>query len=371
MRGARLVVALLAIASAAGPGLLAQSSAHRTRNLILITLDGVRWQELFSGMDSTISADTLSGVYDLERLQRDYWRPTPEARRRALMPFFWDSLVPRGALLGDRTHGSLVSITNPHGFSAPGYQEILTGQYQPDVTTNDSVRYPHQTVLEYARRTLGLGQMQVTVFGSWENFRFYAASRPEAVYVNAGNDAVPEPFSTPLLARLASLQTRALALWEGSRLDAFTGAIGLEYLRRHQPRVVYFAFNDTDDLAHARRYDRLLDALHSTDDFLRELWRTVQSLPAYRDRTSLIITTDHGRGRSTKDWDDHGDGVPGSDEIWVSVIGPDTPARGATEGGGEVHQADVAATMLGLLGLDAVKFNPAAGPAIPGVGAGR
>jgi hypothetical protein len=371
MRGALLVGALLAIGGVTRHELVAQSGPHRTRNVILITLDGVRWQELFTGMDSTISADTLSGVYDLERLQRDYWRPTPEARRRALMPFFWDSLVPRGVLLGDRNRGSLVSITNPHGFSAPGYQEILTGQYQTDVTTNDSIRYPHQTSLEYARQALGLGKMQVTVFGSWENFRFYAASRADAVYVNAGNDAVPEPFTTPLLTRLASLQTRALALWEGSRLDAFTGAIGLEYIRRHQPRVVYFAFNDTDDLAHARRYDSLLDALHSTDDFLRELWQTVQSLPAYRDHTSLIITTDHGRGRSTKDWDDHGGDVPGSEEIWVAVIGPDTPRHGAANGGGEVHQADVAATMLGLLGLEAAKFNPAAGPAIPGVGAGR
>ncbi len=134
---------------------------------------------------------------------------------------------------------------------------------------------------------------------------------------------------------------------------------------------MYFAFNDTDDLAHSRRYDRLLDALHSTDDFLRELWHTVQSQPTYRDHTSLVVTTDHGRGRTTKDWDDHGDGVPGSEEIWVAVIGPDTPRTGEASHTAIAHQADVAATVLGLLGLDVNDFNPAAGSAIPATGAGR
>lgn len=361
----RSLAALLLLLTAAN---LSAQAPHKTRNLILITLDGVRWQDLFTGMDSIIAADSTSGVSDLDGLRRDFWRPTPEERRRALMPFFWDSLVSRGVIFGNRNRGSEANITNPHGFSAPGYQEILTGQYQPDVTSNDSIRYAHQTVLEYARRALKLGQMQVALFGSWENFRFYGASRADAVYVNAGYDAVPEPFNSPEMARLATLQTRALALWEGSRLDAFTGAIALEFMRRHKPRIVYIAFNDTDDLAHSRRYDRLLDALHASDDFLRELWGQIQRTPAYKGNTTLIVTTDHGRGRSTADWDDHGDDVPGSEEIWIAVVGPDTPRTGEVSNSPLVHQADIAATMLGLLGLDREQFSPAAGPAIPGVG---
>jgi sulfatase-like protein len=345
--------------------------ARQTRNVLLITLDGVRWQELFTGMDSIISADSASGINDLERLRRDYWRSTPEARRETLMPFFWDSLVPRGILLGNRNRQSAVAITNPHGFSAPGYQEILTGQYQPDVTSNDSVRYPHQTILEYLKQKLAVKPSQVAVFGSWENLRFYAASRDAVIFVNAGYDSVPKPLSTPTLDLLSKVQTRALALWDGSRLDAFTEAMGLEYLKRHKPRVMYFAFNDTDDLAHSRRYDRLLDALHSTDDFLRELWNTVQSMDTYRNHTSMVITTDHGRGKTPKDWSDHGDKVPGSDEIWVMVIGPDTPRTGEASNTTLVHQSDIAGTVLGLLGLDVNGFNPAAGKAIRGTGAGR
>jgi hypothetical protein len=318
-------------------------------------------------MDSVVSAvDSLSGIYKIDRLRADYWRPTPEARRRAVMPFFWDSLALRGMVFGNATRGSRATITNGQGFSAPGYQEILTGQAQPDVTSNDRIRYPHQTVLEYVRLRLALRRAQVAVFGSWENFREYAASREDAVFVNAGYDSLPASSATPEMQRLAVLQTRALALWEGSRLDAFTGAMALAYLRRYQPRVMYVAMNDTDDLSHNRRYDRVLDALHSLDQFLWELWTTAESMPAYRGRTTLIVTTDHGRGKTPEDWVDHGEGVPGSENIWIAVIGPFTPDRGELADVPAVHQANVAGTLLACLGLEVRDWNGTAAAALPG-----
>lgn len=356
------------------PGILAAQAAPRPRttHVILLTIDGVRGQEFFAGMDSVIGASgDSSGIYDLKRVEHDYWRPTAEQRRRVLMPFFWDSLAPRGIVYGNRTLGSRATITNGEGFSAPGYQEILTGHAQPDVTSNDPVRYSHLTVLEYVRRRLGLPQSQVVAITSWENFRFYVARDSTAVFVNAGYDTLPTALTTPLLRDLGRLQRRGLALWEGSRLDVFTGAIALEYLRVRKPRLMYISFNDTDDLSHTRRYDRLLDAFHATDDFLRELWQTIQSTPDLRDRTTLIITTDHGRGLLSSNWDDHGKDVPGSEQIWMAVIGPDTPATGEARNIAEVHQADVAATLLQFFGLSAADFNPSAGPVLPGAFAPR
>ncbi|MEO8138725.1 MAG: alkaline phosphatase family protein [Gemmatimonadota bacterium] len=360
LRGCLLL--LLALPASA---LLGQASGER--NMILVTLDGVRPEDFFGGMDSIVSAnDSLSGIYKIDRVRADFWRPTAEARRRAVMPFFWDSLAPRGMVFGNAARGSRVTITNGQGFSAPGYEEILTGQAQADVTSNDRIRYPHETVLEYVRRRLGLRQPKVAVFGSWENFREYSASREDAVFVNAGYDSLPDALTTPEMKRLAVLQTRALALWEGSRLDAFTGAMALEYLQHFQPRVMYVAMNDTDDLSHNRRYDRVLDALHSLDQFLWELWKTTESLPGYRGRTTLIVTTDHGRGKTPDDWTDHGAEVPGSENIWIAVIGPYTPDRGEVADVPELHQANIAGTLLACLGLDVREWNAAAAAAIPG-----
>ena len=357
-----LLCSLLVLGGAAG--LRAQAPADA--RVILITFDGIRAEDFFGGLDTIVSArEEDSGIYDLERLRRDYWRDTPEARRRAVMPFFWDSLAPRGMVLGDAARGSTVRITNPHGFSAPGYQELLTGHAQPDVTSNDQRRYPHRTVLEHVRATLRLAPERVAAFTSWENFRFYVASQEGAVFVNAGYDSIPADRQTPIMARLLGVQPRALALWEGSRLDAFTGALALEWLRRHDPRVMYLAFNDTDDLAHNRRYDRVLDALHALDDFLRELWQTVESLPAYRGRTTIILTTDHGRGHTPRDWTDHGEDVPGSETIWLAVIGPRTPDRGVVAGVAAT-QANIAATLLECLGLPGAGWSAETAPPVAG-----
>jgi len=345
------------------PSVAAAQAAH---NVVLVTLDGVRVQELFGGYDSVIAGadEKFHGIYAPTRLRADYWRATPDARRRALMPFFWDSLVPRGIVLGNPARGSRVTLANPHRFSAPGYLELLTGRYQPDVKSNDAILYPHRTILELVREGLGLRRDEVALFGSWENFRFYGASDSSMVVLNAGYDTLPGPLSTPLLSEFGRLQRRALALWEGSRLDAFTGAMALEYLRSRHPRLIYLAFNDTDDLSHSRRYDRLLDALNATDGFLKELWATIQGDPAYSGRTTLIVTTDHGRGRRPEDWDDHGSDVAGAEDIWVLAVGAGVSPRGEAEGGAPFRQAQVAATVLGLLGLPSALLGEGADPAL-------
>ena len=83
-----------------------------------------------------------------------------------------------------------------------------------------------------------------------------------------------------------------------------------------------------------------------------ELWDTVQSLEQYRDKTTLIITTDHGRGLQGSDWAEHDITIPGSADIWLAVIGPDTPDQGEVTAPGTVYQGQVAATLLQFLGID-------------------
>ena len=356
----RRAAALLALAVLP---LAAQAPSH----VILVTLDGVRTQEFFGGLDTLVlnGTERQHNVGDPAALRRRWWRPTPEERRRLLMPFFWDSLAPQGLVLGNVARGNQVLIQNPMRFSAPGYLDMFTGQAQPDVTSNDQKRYGHVTVLEHARRALGLAREQVALFGSWENFRWYAASDSTAVVVNAGSQAMEPALETPRTRELARLERRAQPIWHEARLDVFTGAMALEYLRTRHPRLMVVNFDDTDDLSHLRRYEPLLVALGGLDDFLHELWTTVQSDPRLRGRTTLIITTDHGRGRTPEDWSNHGEDVEGAQEIWLAVIGPGTAAVGEPLGVTGVQQAAVAGTILRCLGLDPAGLAGAA-PPVPG-----
>lgn len=305
-----------------------------------------------------------SGIYDEEVTRARYWRETPEERREALMPRFWKTLAPMGVVLGNKAKGSRVTVRNEHWFSYPGYSEILTGRPQPDVKSNDIVRYSHLTVLEHARRKLGLGRKDVAQIGSWDGFEAAAASRDDAFFMTGAYDFVSPELSTPSMDRIAGLRKRVMQLWEESSNDVLTFELAREYLVEHRPRVMWLGLGQSDDWAHARRYDRLLDYLHLADELLMEIWETVQSLETYRDRTTLILTTDHGRGVTPRDWAEHDFGIEGCQDIWVAVIGPETPDRGEMSDTVPVHQSDVAATLLQLLGLDYREFDPEAGPPI-------
>ena len=207
-----------------GPGARAAGTQLQTENVILITLDGVRIQEVFGGMDPLIvnGGEENSGIYDLERALNRFWRPTASERREALMPFFWQQLAPQGIVLGNKSAGSSMTPTNPHLFSAPGYVEILTGEFQPEVTSNSLRRYDHPTVLEHVQQALDLSYTDVAMIGSWEGFKYLAASRDDAFFTNGGYESVPAEYSSPRMDDLGHLQHRIMALWEVGRSDAVT-----------------------------------------------------------------------------------------------------------------------------------------------------
>jgi bisphosphoglycerate-independent phosphoglycerate mutase (AlkP superfamily) len=131
--------------------------------------------------------------------------------------------------------------------------------------------------------------------------------------------------------------------------------------------VLHIAFGETDDWAHEHRYDRLLASIGYFDRSLRKLWEALQSMPEYRGRTTMIVTSDHGRGGTLEDYGSHGAKVAGAEQIWLAAIGPDTPAKGEVETPAEVFQRDIAPTMIRLMGLDASAYAGATGKPISAV----
>lgn len=334
-------------------------SRLRTENVILITADGLRHEELFAGMDENLLAE------DNVELKTQYWRTTDKERRRALMPFFWDTLAPEGIVLGNRAGGSEVKVANPYWFSYPGYAEILTGQVLEEVTSNDSVRISRETVLEFVKRQLQLQTSQVASFASWSVFNFITAHREGAIFSNAGYQDVPERWSTSRLLELNQLQKEMLTPWKDVRHDAITFWMALEYLKTHRPRLLYLALGETDDWAHDGRYDRVLEIIREFDRYLEILWQTLQSIQQYREKTTLVITSDHGRGPGREDWTSHGKKIPGAEYIWLAVVGPDTPNRGEVSPSPTFYQKQVAATVLRFLGLHQEDFDSQAAPPVP------
>jgi hypothetical protein len=147
--------------------------------------------------------------------------------------------------------------------------------------------------------------------------------------------------------------------------DSFTHEDLLDYLATHTPRALFVGYGGTDDWAHEGKYDLVLQAAHQDDEHIAELWNTMQANPAYHDKVTFIITCDHGRGSGLKLWRDHGKKIDGAENIWIAVIGPDTPPTGEIASGPRVTQSQIAATIAALLGQDYRKDVPQAAPPLP------
>ncbi|RAK67714.1 alkaline phosphatase family protein [Phenylobacterium kunshanense] len=348
MRGAIILIAWLL-------ALLAPASAGAAeRRLVLVTLDGLDWTEVFRGADPQRAADKAF-VHEAALV-----KPFVEAadRRRALMPFLADVVGRQGVLIGDRDHGSCMAVANDKWFSYPGYNEILTGRPDPAITSNEHGPNRNVTVLEWLnRRPEFAGRVQAV--GSWRTFRDIINPERSGVPVNAGwEDA---PTASPAEAAIARMQQGAPRIWATVRLDMLTHAYALEALKRTRPKVLYIAYGETDDFAHEGRYDLTLGAAQRTDAFIAELWRTLQSDPDYAGRTTLIVTTDHGRGKGKADaWKHHGRPIfAESDATWTAIIGPDIAPGAQVAGCAGSNQ--IAATALKALGVDWRAYDPAAG----------
>ena len=133
------------------------------------------------------------------------------------------------------------------------------------------------------------------------------------------------------------------------RADSLTYQAARRYLLRARPRVLYLAFGNTDTYAHAGRYADYLAAAHAIDGYLADLWATLQALPQYCGRTTLLITTDHGRGRGRL-WTQHGRELWASGQTWLVACGPGLAAAGA--GPGQHYQSEVAALLARQLGVE-------------------
>lgn len=336
--------------------LFAQEHAER---LVVVTLDGMRWQEVFTGVDRDLM-ENHAYTRDVDAMKRLYWDASAERRREQLFPFIWNVVAKQGQLLGNRLLGNDMNVSNPYHFSYPGYNEIFTGY--PDFWVNNNNKIPNHniSVLEFINQQDEY-RNQVAAFASWSVFPYILNMWRSKIHVNADQDSLPE--TTPelrLLNRLQYLTAKPLDL----RPDIFTYAAAKVYMKAYHPRVVYIAFDETDDYAHAGMYDQYIKSAHAADAMIGDLWKYLQQDTFYAGKTVLLITCDHGRGTGDA-WRHHGTFTKGSSAIWMAVMGPGIPAVGERKEHAQYEQAQIAATLAEILGYHFTAAHPIAPSLLP------
>lgn len=331
--------------------ILGVCGAQQTGNIIVITTDGFRWQEVFNGMDSAIANNRNFNQGDSAYLYEKYWSPDATARRKKLLPFLWSTVARQGQLYGNRALGNRVDNANPYWFSYPGYSEIMTGYADTAINSNSHPPNPHVTVLEFLNTQPKL-RGKVAAFGAWEAFDRILNEKRSGIPVVSAFDSIGGKKPNAQQQLLNQMLADSYKPWHNDEcLDVFTHYAALEELKTKQPKVLYIAYGETDEWAHSGQYRNYLDAAHQVDAWIKQLWTLVQSDPQYKNRTALFITTDHGRGDVVKsEWTSHGSSISDAHQIWFAVMGPRTPASGEMKSKVQLYQKQFAQTIATLMG---------------------
>jgi hypothetical protein len=293
-------------------------------NVFVITLDGFRWQELFTGADVVLLDE--EAVHSRDDLKKAFWDDDVAIRRRKLMPFTWNVIAQQGQLFGNRAYGSKVNISNLYALSYAGYNEIFTGSTDFSIFNNKKIRNQNVSFLEYINK-LPQFRNKVAAITSWDVFPYIFNKKRSRLYI----DCKSEPDPT----------TRSSSV----RNDLFTFAAAKEYINQHLPRILHIGLGGTDEAAHERKYGEYLQQAHLADKIIGWLWQLTQKIPFYRDNITFIITTDHGRGNRRSSWHKHSFWVKGSSETWLALMGNGVKRMGEYKEHIQLYQKQLAGTI--------------------------
>jgi hypothetical protein len=316
--------------------------------VVLVVLDGVRWQEVFGGADRALARER--GL-----------NPLAWAGPRALMPNVHRMLESHAVAVGAPGHGAEVTASGPQYVSLPGYLEIFAGHPDPLCETNRCTRTPARTVTDDVLDACGADD--AAVVASWPTIARAAARDASRVMLTAGRTRAEradvlrdDPATAEAMERGAGAKAYP---GEGDyRPDAYTAKVALGVLESRRPRFLFVGLGDADEYGHRNDYHGYLEAIHASDAFLGELFATLDRMGARGRHTTVLVTADHGRSYGFKD---HGGRYPESGRVWLFAGGADVQAHGMVAAPHRHTLSDVAPTVRALLGM------PAEGSAFPEV----
>ncbi len=135
----------------------------------------------------------------------------------------------------------------------------------------------------------------------------------------------------------------------GYREDSITMQLALDNLTLYQPKMMLIAFKDPDYYGHQSDSAGYIHAIQNTDRYIGNIWNFIQNSPVYKNKTTLIVTNDHGRHLDgvAEGYTGHGDNCEGCRHIELFALSPDFKTN--VELSTSYDQLDISATIAELL----------------------
>lgn len=269
---------------------------YKTQNVFIIVVDGARYSETW-------------GEVNHQNIPRR------------------SSLLKQGVLC---EHFFNNSFTN----TCPGHEAICTGVYEN--INNTGLQYPtNPSIFQYGLKKFNHSEAEawiittkdkLEVLSDCENPDWKGTYRPNT---DCGING----------------------LFSGYREDSIT----IKHLKliaaTHPVKLAIINFKQPDAAGHAGDYAAYIQGIKDTDEYIGEFWNYLQSLPYYKDKTTLIVTNDHGR-HSNDHLDgfvSHGDLCEGCKHVEFFAIGPDFKQNYICST--PYEQIDISSTVAELMGF--------------------
>jgi len=292
-----VLIVLLNLSCSKDIAIYDQDKSYKTRNVIVLIVDGPRYTETWG--HST----------------------------RQYIPH-------RSTLL---QHGVLCSNFYINGVTStnPGHTAICTGVYQK--LENSGLEYPANP----------------SVFQCW--LKKYQRPSSEA-WVISSKDKLE------VLSNCTNIEWKDMhrpmsdcgnmGIFTGYREDSTTFNKVKYTLMNNHPRLMLINFKQPDAAAHANDSAGYLLGIIDTDNYVNQLWQQIQSDDFYKNKTTLIVTNDHGRHTAglLDGFVSHGDTCEGCRHIEFFAIGPDFKQNHISTVNYE--QIDIASTIAELMSFE-------------------
>jgi len=213
---------------------------YKTQNIIIVVVDGARYTE-------TWGEPTLQYI----------------PHRAALL---------QQGVLCSKFYNNVYTAT------CPGHGAICTGVYEN--INNTGMQYPENpSIFQYWRKTFNRPNNEAWVIATKDKLEVLSDC------VNPDWKGSYRP----------STDCGVNGLFTGYREDSVTFKKLKLILTNNPVRLAIVNFKQPDASGHLADYEAYLQGIVDTDHYVNELWDLVQHNPFYKDKTTLIVTNDHGR----------------------------------------------------------------------------
>jgi hypothetical protein len=270
---------------------------YKTQNVIVVVIDGPRYSESWG------------------------------QAAHAYIPNMSQFMAPEGVVCTNfRNNGP--TYTNA------GHTAILTGVYQ-DINNGGGEKPKNHNFLQAYVQQYGVDSRQCRIIASKDKIEILADCKQsgwEGKY-------------------LPSTDCGLNGLYSGYRHDTITHDRVMTYLQEEHPKMLFINFREPDFSAHQTDWDNYIQGIIDTDQYVYEIFQFIKTDPFYKDKTTMIVSNDHGRhlDEVSPGFVSHGDGCEGCRHINLFAFGPDFQKNILSSAVRE--QIDIPATISELLGL--------------------